>query len=200
MKLYFKPGACSLSPHIVLLESGLDFTLVRVDLQSKKTEQQEDYLSINSKGQVPALQLDDGTVLSEGPAIVQYIADLKPDRQLLAPVGSLTRYQTLAWLNFVATELHKTFSPLFGSATPEEYKVQLREKLRQKFSWANNELSGRHWLMGLRFSVADAYLFTVMRWAKAIRLDLTGLDQLEAWYARVAERPAVVEALKAEGL
>lgn len=200
MKLYFKPGACSLSPHIVLLESGLDFTLVRVDLQSKKTEQQEDYLSINSKGQVPALQLDDGTVLSEGPAIVQYIADLKPDRQLLAPVGSLTRYQTLAWLNFVATELHKTFSPLFGSATPEEYKAQLREKLRQKFSWANNELNGRHWLMGLRFSVADAYLFTVMRWAKAIRLDLTGLDQLEAWYARVAERPAVVEALKAEGL
>ncbi|KGT91587.1 glutathione S-transferase [Erwinia typographi] len=200
MKLYFKPGACSLSPHIVLLESGLDFTLVRVDLQSKKTEQQEDYLSINSKGQVPALQLDDGTVLSEGPAIVQYIADLKPDRQLLAPVGSLTRYQTLAWLNFVATELHKTFSPLFGSTTPEEYKAQLREKLRQKFSWANNELIGRHWLMGLRFSVADAYLFTVMRWAKAIRLDLAGLDQLEAWYARVAERPAVVEALKAEGL
>ncbi|MGB9096211.1 glutathione transferase GstA [Erwinia sp.] len=200
MKLYYKPGACSLSPHIILQESGLDFTLIAVDLQSKKTEQQEDYLLTNPKGQVPALLLDDGTVLTEGVAIVQYLADLKPDRHLLAPTGCLTRYQTVEWLNFIATELHKTFSPLFGSATPEEYKAQLREKLHGKFSWVDQQLEGKQWLMGSKFSVADAYLFTVMRWAKAIKLDLSGFDELEAWFKRVAERPAVEAALKAEGL
>ncbi|MEJ5111608.1 glutathione transferase GstA [Erwinia billingiae] len=200
MKLYYKAGACSLSPHIVLQESGLDFTLVAVDLQSKKTEQQEDYLLTNPKGQVPALLLDDGTVLTEGVAIVEYLADLKPDRHLLAPTGHLTRYQTVEWLNFIATELHKTISPLFGSATPEVYKTQLREKLRGKFSWVNQQLEGKQWLMGLKFSVADAYLFTMVRWAKALKLDLAGFDELESWFTRVAERPAVEAALKAEGM
>ncbi|WP_455819283.1 glutathione transferase GstA [Pseudomonas cerasi] len=200
MKLFCKPGACSLSPHIVLRESGLDFTLVTVDTKTKKTEQGEDYLRINPKGQVPALQLDDGSVLTEGVAIVQYLADLKPDRQLLAPSGSLTRYHTLEWLNYIATELHKGFSPLFRPTTPDEFKALSRELLEQKFHYVNAELKEKQWLMGLRFTVADAYLFTVTRWAHALKLNLNGLDALNDWFERVAARPDVIAALKAEGL
>lgn len=200
MKLFCKPGACSLSPHIVLRESGLDFTLVTVDTKTKKTEQGEDYLRINPKGQVPALQLNDGSVLTEGVAIVQYLADLKPDRQLLAPPGSLTRYHTLEWLNYIATELHKGFSPLFRPTTPDEFKVLSRELLEQKFQYVNAELKEKQWLMGLRFTVADAYLFTVTRWAHALKLNLSGLDALNGWFERVAARPDVIAALKAEGL
>lgn len=200
MKLFCKPGACSLSPHIILRETGIDFTLVTVDLATKKTEQGEDYLKINPKGQVPALLLSDGSLLTEGVAIVQYLADLKADRQLLAPSGSLTRYHTLEWLNFIATELHKGFSPLFRPNTPEEYKAIARQQLEQKFSYINGELKEKQWLMGLRFTVADAYLFTVTRWAHALKLDLNGLDALQSWFDRVAARPAVAAALKAEGL
>lgn len=200
MKLYCKSGACSLSPHIVLRETGLDFTLVNVDLKAKTTEQGEDYLLINPKGQVPALELNDGSVLTEGVAIVQYLADMKSDRQLLAPAGSLTRYHTLEWLNFIATELHKGFSPLFRPTTPEEVKTLAREQLLQKFQYVNNELKEKQWLLGLRFTVADAYLFTVTRWAHAIKLDLSGLSALNEWFERVAARPAVAAALKAEGL
>ncbi|MDI3439042.1 glutathione transferase GstA [Erwinia sp. V90_4] len=200
MKLYCKSGACSLSPHIVLRETGLDFTLVNVDLKAKTTEQGEDYLLINPKGQVPALELNDGSVLTEGVAIVQYLADLKSDRQLLAPAGSLTRYHTLEWLNFIATELHKGFSPLFRPTTPEEVKTLAREQLLQKFQYVNNELKEKQWLLGLRFTVADAYLFTVTRWAHAIKLDLSGFSALNEWFERVAARPAVAAALKAEGL
>jgi len=200
MKLYCKSGACSLSPHIVLRETGLDFTLVNVDLKAKTTEQGEDYLLINPKGQVPALELNDGSVLTEGVAIVQYLADLKSDRQLLAPAGSLTRYHTLEWLNFIATELHKGFSPLFRPTTPEEVKTLAREQLLQKFQYVNNELKEKQWLLGLRFTVADAYLFTVTRWAHAIKLDLSELSALNEWFERVASRPAVAAALKAEGL
>ena len=200
MKLYCKSGACSLSPHIVLRETGLDFTLVNIDLKAKTTEQGEDYLLINPKGQVPALELNDGSVLTEGVAIVQYLADLKSDRQLLAPAGSLTRYHTLEWLNFIATELHKGFSPLFRPTTPEEVKTLAREQLLQKFQYVNNELKEKQWLLGLRFTVADAYLFTVTRWAHAIKLDLSGLSALNEWFERVAARPAVAAALKAEGL
>ena len=200
MKLYCHSGMCSLAPHIVLRESGLDFTLISVDLQTQQTEQHEDYLRINSKGQVPALQLDDGTVLTEAVAIVQYLADLKPDRQLLAPAGSLTRYQTLAWLNFIAAELHKRFEPLYHSGVPEEYRLMVREQLQQKLNWVNGELKGKHWLMGLRFSVADAYLYTIMRWAKETGLDFSGMAGLENWYQQVEERPAVIAALEAEGL
>ncbi len=200
MKLYGKSGACSLSPHIVLRETGLDFTLVNVDLKAKTTEQGEDYLLINPKGQVPALELNDGSVLTEGVAIVQYLADLKSDRQLLAPAGSLTRYHTLEWLNFIATELHKGFSPLFRPTTPEEVKTLAREQLLQKFQYVNNELKEKQWLLGLRFTVADAYLFTVTRWAHAIKLDLSGLSALNEWFERVAARPAVAAAMKAEGL
>lgn len=200
MKLFYKPGACSLSPHIILRETGIDFTLVTVDLQTKKTEQGEDYLQINPKGQVPALLLDDGTLLTEGVAIVQYLADLKSDRHLLAPCGSLTRYHTLAWLNYVATELHKGFTPLFRPGTKDEDKALTREELEKKFSYVNEELNDKQWLMGGRFTVADAYLFTVTRWAHAMKLDLSGLDALNGWFDRVAERPAVAAALKAEGL
>lgn len=200
MKLFCKPGACSLSPHIVLRETGIDFTLVTVDLQTKKTEQGEDYLQINPKGQVPALLLNDGSLLTEGVAIVQYLADLKSDRQLLAPCGSLNRYHTLEWLNYVATELHKGFSPLFRPNTPDAFKASTRELLEKKFSYVNSELKDKQWLMGLRFTVADAYLFTVTRWAHALKLELNGLDALNGWFDRVAERPAVAAALKAEGL
>lgn len=200
MKLYCKPGACSLSPHIVALECGLDFTQVNVDLLKKVTEQGEDYWQINPKGQVPALQFDDGSILTEGVAIVQYLADLKPDRHLLAPTGSLTRYHTLEWLSFVSSELHKSFSPLFRPDTPEEYKTIARAQLEKKYQQVNEALQDKQWLLGLRFTVADVYLFVMTRWAKAIKLDLAGLDALEAWFNRVAERPAVQAALKAEGL
>ncbi|MCU5772274.1 glutathione transferase GstA [Erwiniaceae bacterium BAC15a-03b] len=200
MKLFYNPGACSLTPHIVLHECGLDFTAVKVDLASKTTERGEDYRQINAKGKVPALELDDGSVLTEAVAIIQYLADLKTDRQLLAPAGSLTRYHTIEWLNFIATELHKAFYPLFDSAAPEAYKATLRTTLEQKLSWVNGELEEKQWLMGLRFSVADAYLYNMVRWATALKLNLSGLDALNSWAARVAERPAVSAALKAEGL
>ncbi|MDU5193243.1 MAG: glutathione transferase GstA, partial [Mixta calida] len=173
MKLFSKAGACSLSPHIVLRECDLDFTQVNVDLAKKVTERGEDYLQINPKGQVPALELDDGTLLTEGTAIVQYLADLKPDRQLLAPAGSLTRYHTLEWLSYISTELHKGFSPLFRPDTPEEFKVKQREQLLTKFRYVDNALRDKQWLLGARFTVADAYLFVVTRWAKAVKLDLS---------------------------
>lgn len=200
MKLFYKAGACSLSPHIVLRESGLDFTLVKVDLAAKKTESGDDFFAINPKGQVPALQLDDGSMLTEGVAIVQYLADKVPDRQLLAPAGSMTRYHTLEWLNYIATELHKGFSPLFRPDTPEEYKQTVRGQLEKKLQYVNEELTDKQWLMGLRFSVADAYLFTVLRWGKAVKLNFDGLDNIEQYMARMQARPAVAAALAAEGL
>lgn len=200
MKLYIKPGACSLSPHIILRESGLDFSTVKVDLATKHTENNEDYLTINPKGQVPALLLDDGSLLTEGAVIVQFLADKVPDRQLLAPLGSLTRYHTLEWLNYIATELHKGFTPLFKPNTPDEYKTIVREQLEQKFAYLNDELNGKQWLMGLRFTIADAYLFTVARWAYGMGLNLEGLSHLEEFMTRMKNRPAVAAALAAEGL
>lgn len=200
MKLYCKPGACSLSPHIVARECGLDFTQVNVDLQKKLTEQGEDYWQINPKGQVPALQFDDGTILTEGVAIVQYLADLKPDYHLLAPTGSLTRYHTLEWLSFISSELHKGFSPLFRPDTPDAYKPQLRAQLEKKFQLVNAALEDKQWLLGTRYTVADIYLYVVTRWAKAVKLQLEEMPALEAWFARVGERPAVQAALQAEGL
>ncbi|MEZ3498825.1 glutathione transferase GstA [Pantoea sp. KPR_PJ] len=200
MKLFCKAGACSLSPHIVLRECGLDFTQVNVDLTQKVTERSEDYWLINPKGQVPALELDDGSILTESVAIVQYLADLKPDRQLLAPPGSLTRYHTLAWLSFISSELHKTFIALFQSDTPEDYKAVLRARLEQQFRYVERSLQDKQWLMGLRFSVADASLYVMVRWAQAAQLDLAGLTALEAWFHRTSQRPAVQAALNAEGL
>ncbi|CAM3552081.1 glutathione transferase GstA [Rouxiella silvae] len=200
MKLYYKPGACSLSPHIVLREAGIDFTITRVDLATKKTEHGDDFFEVNPKGQIPTLLLDDGTILTEGVAIVQYIADQKPDRQLLPEVGSLARYHALEWLNYVATELHKGFSPLFNPKTPDEFKVVTREALDKKFAYVNSSLKGKQFLLGNRFSVADAYLFTVMGWAKALKFDLSALSDLNEYLDRVASRPAVDAALVAEGL
>ncbi|MEQ9720813.1 glutathione transferase GstA [Yersinia alsatica] len=198
MKLFYKPGACSLSPHIVLREAGLDFSIESVDLTTKKTETGEDYLSINPKGQVPALLLDDGSLLTEGVAIVQYLADKVPDRHLIAPSGTLSRYHAIEWLNFVATELHKGFSPLFNPKTPEEYKAIARERLDKQFSYVDSVLAQHDYLLGKKFSVADAYLFTVTRWANALKLEIKQRSHLDKFMARVAERPAVKAALAAE--
>jgi len=181
-------------------ECGLDFTQVNVDLAKKTTERGDDFRQINPKGQVPALQLSDGTVLTEGVAIVQYLADLKPDRHLLAPTGSLTRYHTIEWLSYTSSELHKGFTPLFRPDTTDDEKTRARTQLEAKFRYVDESLRDRQWLMGLRFSVADAYLYVVTRWAKALKLDLSGCEALESWFSRVAARPAVQAALKAEGL
>ncbi|MCE9949172.1 glutathione transferase GstA [Hafnia paralvei] len=200
MKLFYKAGACSLSPHIVLREAGLDFTIERVDLATKKTEHGEDFLKINPKGQVPALLLDDGSLLTEGVAIVQYLADKVPDRNLIAPSGTLARYHAIEWLNYIATELHKGFSPLFNPKTPDEYKAIARQKLEQQFTYLNGVLSNQNYLLGARFSVADAYLFTVLGWAKALHFDLPAYPHIVNYIARIAARPAVDAALTAEGL
>ncbi len=200
MKLFYKPGACSLSPHIVLREAGLDFSIESVDLAAKITETGQDYLSINPKGQVPALLLDDGSLLTEGVAIVQYLADKVPDRHLIAPAGTLSRYHAIEWLNFVATELHKGFSPLFNPKTPEEYKVIARERLDKQFSYVDSVLAVHDFLLGKKFSVADAYLFTVTRWANALNIKITQRSHLDTYMARVAERPAVKAALAAEDI
>lgn len=200
MKLYYQPGACSFSPHIILRETGLDFSLIKVDLATKRTEAGDDYFEVNPKGLVPALLMDDGSLLTEGVAIVQYLADKVPDRQLLAPAGSMTRYHTLEWLNYIATELHKGFSPLFNPATPDEFKTVTRQALEKKFKYVNEELNDKQWLMGLRFTVADAYLFTVLRWAQALKLDLNGLSNIEAFMERMKARPAVEAAMTAEGI
>ena len=200
MKLYYKAGACSLSPHIVLREADLDFTLTAVNLSTKKTELDEDYLQINPKGQVPALVLDDGTLLTEGPVIVQYIADQKPDRQLLPDFGTPARYHALEWLNYIGTELHRSLSTLFNSKTPDDFKNFTREGLMRKFAFVNQSLEDKHFLLGSRFSVADAYLFTMLTWAKVLKFDLSGLQALSEYKERVASRPAVDAALMAEGL
>lgn len=200
MKLFLKPGACSLSVHIVLEELGLKYETDTVDLKGKKTGSGEDYLAINPKGYVPALQLDDGTLLTEGPAIVQYLADQHPDKKLAPANGTLARYQLQAWLTFIGTELHKTFSPLFNPTAPQEWKEQCRASIERRLAYVNEQLAGKDYLMGADFSVADAYLFTVVGWTKFVKIDISGLPHLLAYQKRVAARPGVQAALKAEGL
>ena len=200
MKLFYKPGACSLASHITLRESGKDFTLIGVDLMHKRMENGDDFLKVNPKGQVPALLLDDNTLLTEGVAIMQYLADSVADRQLLAPVGSINRYKTLEWLNFIATELHKGFTPLFRPDTPEDYKPTVRALLDKKLAYIDESLAGAQWISGSRFTIADAYLFTVLRWAFAVKMDMAGYQNTADYMARVAARPAVAAALAAEGL
>lgn len=200
MKLFYKPGACSLSPNIVLREAGLDFTLVKVDLISKVTEHGDNFLKINAKGLVPALLLDDGVLLTEGAVIVQFVADKVPERKLLAPTGNLERYQTLSWLNYISTELHRGFSPLFRPTTPEDYKSIMREEMTKKLRYVNEALEGKQWIMGQQFTVADGYLFTVLRWAYGIAMDMQGLDNIAAYMERMKARPTVAAALAAEGL
>lgn len=200
MKLYYKAGACSLAPHIILRESGRDFTLESVDLMQKKLENGDDYFAIAPKGQIPALLLDDNTLVTEAVVIMQYLADAVPDRQLLAPVGSINRYKTLEWLNFIATELHKGFTPLFRPDTPEDYKPTVRGLLEKKLQYVNTSLEGNEWISGQRFTIADAYLYNVLRWARAVKLEMAGLENIDAYMTRVAARPSVVAALAAEGL
>jgi glutathione S-transferase len=200
MKLYYSSGACSLSPHIVLLEADLPFTMEKVDLKSKKTEKGTDYRTINSKGAVPALQLDDGRVLTEGPAIVQYLADQKPESGLAPRAGSLERYQLMELLNYVSSELHKTFSPLFNPNISVDWKTATLANLEKKFEWLTGYLGNKTYLMGDTFTVADSYLFTVLSWTTRLGVDLAKWHVLTAYIARVGHRPKVQEALKAEGL
>ena len=201
MKLYFSPGACSLSPHIVLHEAGVKFELVKTALKTHTlVADGSDYYAVAPKGQVPMLELDDGQRLTEGPAIVQYIADHAPGTSLAPAHGTLERYRLMEWLNFVSTELHKGFSPLFNAQMPKEAKEIFAARLKEKFAYVDRSLAGRDYLLGANFSVADAYLFTVANWADGPGIDLSNLSNFAAWRARVAARPAVQAALQAEGL
>ena len=200
MKLYYSPGACSLSPHIVLREAGLAFEPVLASTKTHKLQDGTDYYGINPKGYVPLLELDNGERLTEGPAIVQYIADQVPAKKLAPTAGTMARYRLQEWLNFITSELHKSFSPLFNPAMPEEAKALYRTRLGDRFKWVDGQLAGKNYLMGEDFSVADAYLFVVAGWGKHVGVDISSLANLGAFMARVAARPAVQEALKAEGL
>ncbi len=200
MKLYYSPGACSLSPHIALHEAGLAFTALKAPTKTHKLDDGTDYYTINPLGYVPLLELDDGTRLTEGPAIVQYIADQAPAKNLAPANGSMQRYQLQSWLTFIGTELHKGFSPLFNPATPDAYKAIAKDKLLSRLQYTDGQLAGKQYLMGDQFTVADGYLFTVSNWAGYLAIDLTLYANLVAYRARVGARPAVQAAMRAEGL
>jgi glutathione S-transferase len=200
MKLYFSPGACSLNPRIVLGELGLPFTPVRIDGKTHKTEHGDDFYQVNPKGQVPTLETEDGHILTEGAVIVQYLADKRPKAKLLPPTGTWERYKALEWLSFVATEIHKNFSPLFISAVSPEGKAFFKDRLAARFDHVERQLSKTPYLMGEQFTVADSYLFTVLRWAKGMQIDLHKWPGISAFMERMRERPAVKTALAAEGL
>ena len=200
MKLYYSPGACSLSPHIALLEAGLPYDLVKVDLKAKKLENGDDYLKLNPKGQVPALGLDSGELVTEGPVIVQMIADTAAAKNLAPARDSAERYRLQEWLNFITSELHKNFSPLFQLAFPEEVKNFFKDRIMGKFKYADSKLAGQDYLMGKQFTVADGYLFVMLKWAERTGMDLSALKNLAAFKDRVAVRPNVQAALKMEGL
>jgi glutathione S-transferase len=200
MKLYFSPGACSLAPHIVLNESGLPFTLVKADLKAHKLEDGSDFYPITSKGQVPLLELDSGERLSEGPAIVQYLADQVPAKNLVPANGTMARYRVQEWLNFVTSELHKGIGGLFNPAMPEDGKVVIRARAAAKLKWVDERLEGKQYLMGDAFTIADPYLFTITNWTGHTGIDISGLKHLGAFQARMAARPTVQAALRAEGL
>lgn len=200
MKLYYSSGACSLSPHIALHEAGLAFEAVLAPTKTHKLQDGTDYYTINPLGYVPYLTLDDGKSLHEGPAIVQYIADQVPEKKLAPANGTYERYKLQEWLTFIGTEIHKTFSPLFYPNTPAETKASSIEKLQSRLKWVDGELAGKQYLMGDQFTVADGYLFTVTNWAPHVGLDLSPFANLVAYRARVGARPAVIAAMKAEGL
>ena len=199
MKLYYSPGACSLSPHIVLREAGLDFEPVQADLKSHQLKTGGDYYAINPKGQVPVLELEGGARLTEGPAIVQYIADQVPEKKLAPAAGTMERYRLQEWLNFITSELHKGIGFMFGPAA-DDAKAMMRTRASAKLKWVDEQLEGRDYLMGQDFSVADAYLFTVTTWTGHTGIDISGLKNLQGFMARMAARPAVQAAMKAEGL
>jgi glutathione S-transferase len=200
MKLYYSPGACSLSPHIALREAGLPFDLVKVDTKTHKYDGGGDFYSVNAKGYVPVLELDGGERLTEGPAIVQYIADRKPDSGLAPKAGTIERVRLQEWLNFLTSEIHKGFSPLFSAETPEDYKPVARKKIAGRFDWLSKQLDGRQYLVGDHFTVADGYLFVLLGWTNFVGMKLEDWPVLKAWRDNIAKRPSVQAALKAEGL
>jgi glutathione S-transferase len=200
MKLYYSPGACSLSPHIALLEAGLPYDLVKVDLRAKKLENGDDFLKINPKGQVPALALDSGELITEGPVIVQMIADKVSAKNLAPARDSAERYKLLEWLNFITTELHKNFGPMFSPVLADDAKAFFKDRVMGKFKYIDGQLAGRDYLMGKQFTVADGYLFTMLAWADRMKFDLSALPNLLAYQARVGARPMVQAALTKEGL
>jgi glutathione S-transferase len=200
MKLYYSPGACSLSPHIALCEAGLPYDLVKVDLKAKKLENGDDYLKVNPKGQVPALALDSGELVTEGPVIVQMIADKAVAKNLAPARDSAERYKLLEWLNFVGTELHKNFGPMFSPVLADDAKAFFKDRVMGKFKYLDGVLAGRDYLMGKQFTVADGYLFTMLSWADRMKFDLSAMPNLLAYKARVGARPMVQQALTKEGL
>ena len=200
MKLYYAPGACSLSPHIALREAGLPFTLQKVDLAKKTVETGEDYNRVNAKGSVPTLVLDNGEKLTEGPAIVQYIADQKPAAGIAPAAGTMERYRLQEWLNYITSELHKPMGSMFNPAQTAEWKEAVKAALSKQLDWLVKQLDGKAHLMGDKFTVADGYLFTILGWAKFVNFDLSKWPSLQQYVARIGSRPKVVEALKAEGL
>jgi glutathione S-transferase len=200
MKLYYSPGACSLSPHIVAREAGLNIDLEKVDGKAKKTEKGTDFWQVNPKGMVPALEIEDGQILTEGPAIVQYLADKAPNAKLIPAVGSKERYRVLEWLNFVTSEIHKSFTPLFKPNTPDAYKPIVKDNLASRFAYIDKQLAGKKYLLGDQFTVADCYLYTVLRWSSLHQIDLAKYPNIAAFMTRVGERPKVKEALQEEGL
>lgn len=199
LKLYYIPGTCALCPHIVLREAGLAYTLEKVNRDDKKTETGADYTVINPKTNVPALTMDNGQLLTEVAVIVQYLADQVPDKMLAPPAGTLERYRLQEWLNFISSEIHKGCSPLFNPNLNDEAKAALMSRLKHRIGYAADALNNRKYLMG-HFSVADAYLFTVLRWAPRLNLDLSAWPVLEDYMERIAARPAVKAAIKEEGL
>jgi glutathione S-transferase len=200
MKLYYSPGASSLAPHIALREAGLAFALERVSLKTKKTASDADFLRVNRKGCVPTLQFEDGSVLTEGPAIMLWIGDQVPEKRLTPGAGTMERYHLIEWLNFIATELHKHFSSLFDSGTPDAAKAVVRERLERRLDYLNKTLGDAPFLLGEHFTVADGYLFTVLGWGKYVDVDMARWPKLAAYVGRIAARPKVLDTLKAEGL
>ena len=200
MKFYYTPGACSLASHIVLREAGYGFGLVRVDLATRKTEHGDDFLDINPKGYVPALQFLDGKVLTENQVILQYLADHKPQAGLAPEPGTMERYRLMEWLAYIATELHKGFGPLWNPNAPTETRQAALDQLSKRFDFVEKEIGNQHYLTGEHFTIADAYLFTVLSWCAYHQIELSPWPRLAAFQKRVAERPAVAAALHAEGL
>jgi len=200
MKLYYSPGACSLSPHIVAREAGIKVDLQKVNTKDKSMEGGGDFWSVNAKGYVPTLELDNGERLTEGPAIVQYLADQKPESGLAPKAGTMERYRVQELLNFLTSEIHKQFSPLFRPNTPEDYKVIAKENLAKRFDYLDKHLAKNDYLMGKHFTVPDAYLFVLTNWTKPTQIDLSKWPNLQKYNQRVAARPKVKEAMQAEGL
>lgn len=200
MKLYYSPGVCSLASHIVLRESGLPFTPVRVDLKTHAFEDGSDYYAISPHGYVPLLELDDGRRLSEGPVIMQYVADQVPDKQLAPAWGTMERYRLMEWLAFINSEVHKNFGPLFNAEMPANVKDYYRKRVLGRFQWLEQQLEGKRFVMGDVFTVPDAYLLVVANWGKYVDVDLSGFKNLQSVLGRISDRPAVQETLRSEGL